>query len=58
MMMKEPAGGPLAAKLTKLHDSYVWQANAAVAAGREDLALNVAAEFPDEALELIASTQT
>jgi len=38
-------------ELTDLHDSYVWQTNAAVSAGRDDLAANLAQEFVDEALE-------
>ncbi|GAC1611176.1 MAG: hypothetical protein NVS3B26_22340 [Mycobacteriales bacterium] len=50
--MKQPPDNPVAAELTKLHDSYVWHANAAVTAGRDDLASQLAKEFPDEALAL------
>jgi hypothetical protein len=58
MMTKQPADGPLDAALTELHDSYVWHANAAVSAGRDDLAWNMAQEFPDEALELLVRSRS
>lgn len=53
MMMKQSAEGPLDADLNELHDAYVWQVNAAVSAGGDDLAWGVAQDFPDEALELL-----
>lgn len=53
MMMMQRADGPLDVELVELHDSYVRRVNAAVSAGRDDLAWNVAQEFPDEALPLL-----
>ena len=52
-MMKHRADGPFDAELTDLHDSYVWHVNAAVSAGRDDLAWSLAQEFLDEGLELL-----
>jgi len=52
-MMKHAASSPFDAELEELHDSYVWQVNAAVAAGHDDVAWDVAQDFPDEALELL-----
>ena len=40
-------------RLRALHDSYVWEVNAAVGAGRLDLVRELADQFFDEALELI-----
>ena len=51
-MMKRP-DSPLDAELTALHDAYTWQVNAALAQGREDLAAEVAQDFPDDALALL-----
>lgn len=52
-MMKHRADGPFDAELTDLHDSYVWHVNAAVSAGRDDLAWSLAQEFLDEGLEML-----
>ena len=41
-------------QLRELHDSYVWEVNAAVGAGRLDLVWQLADQYLDEALELIA----
>lgn len=57
MMTKQPEDQPLDAELIELHDSYVWHANAAVSAGRNDLAWDVAQEFPDKALELLVRSR-
>jgi hypothetical protein len=38
-------------QLHELHDTYVWKVNAAVAAGRLDLAWQFADQYVDEALE-------
>jgi hypothetical protein len=46
--------GSLDDDLSALHDSSVWRVNAAVAAGREDLAREVADDYPDAALRLVA----
>lgn len=40
-------------QLHALHDTYVWEVNAAVGAGRLDLVRELADQFPDEALELL-----
>ncbi|GAC1607877.1 MAG: hypothetical protein NVS3B26_02610 [Mycobacteriales bacterium] len=55
--MTRRADGPLDAELTELHESYVWRANAAVSAGRDDLAWKAADEFAEEALELIVRSR-
>ena len=39
--------------LRELHDSYVWEVNAAVGAGRLDLVWQLADQYLDEALQLI-----
>ena len=52
-MMNKSDDWALDAELTQLHDSHIWHANAAVAAGRDDVAWSGALEFPDEALRLI-----
>ena len=52
-MMKQPAQRPLDEALTELHDAYVWHVNAAVSAGRDGLASEVAEEFLDEAVEVL-----
>ena len=41
-------------RLHALHDAYVWRVNAAIAAGRPELARELADEYTDEALELLA----
>lgn len=57
-MMKQRADDPFDTELTELHDAYVWQANAAASAGRDDLAWELAQEFPDEALELLVRSRS
>lgn len=41
------------ARLRALHDAYVWQVNAAVAAGRLKLAEELADEYTEEALAIL-----
>jgi hypothetical protein len=55
-VMKQRADGPRDAQLSDLHDSYLWHVNAAVSAGREHLASNLAQDFFDEALEFLVSS--
>lgn len=45
-------------RLRALHDSYVWEVNAAVGEGRLDLVRELADQFFDEALELIAGGES
>ena len=40
-------------QLRALHDSYVWEVNAAVGAGRLDLVRELSDEYLDQALELL-----
>ena len=40
-------------RLRRLHDSYVWEVNAAVGEGRLDLVWQLADQYVDEALGLI-----
>ena len=55
-MIKQPAAGsPLDAELIELHDFYVRGVNAALSAGRDDLAWDLAQDYPDEALMLLVS---
>jgi hypothetical protein len=42
-------------QLRELHDTYVWQVNAAVGAGRLDLVRELADQYLDEALELLTA---
>jgi hypothetical protein len=42
-----------AARLRELHDAYVWDVNAAVAAGRDDLVAELADEYAAEALRMM-----
>jgi hypothetical protein len=56
MMMRQPADGPLDCELVELHDSYVWHVNAAVSAGCDDVAVNVAREFIDVALQRLTGS--
>ncbi len=51
--MKRPDDDIHDAELTALHDAYIWQANAAVSAGNDDVAWTLAQDFPDEALVLL-----
>ena len=39
--------------LRELHDTYVWEVNAAIGEGRLDLVWGLADEYLDQALELI-----
>lgn len=55
MMKQRAADSPLDAELVELHDSYVRGVNAAVSSGRDDLAWDLAQEYPDEALMLLVS---
>jgi hypothetical protein len=41
-------------RLRALHEAYVWRVNAAVAAGRPELARALADEYSDEALAVLA----
>ncbi len=40
-------------QLRALHDTYAWEVNAAVGAGRVDLVRELADQFVDEALEVL-----
>jgi hypothetical protein len=40
-------------RLRELHDSYVWEVNAAIGDGRTDLAWQLADDFLDSALRLV-----
>ncbi|WP_374969240.1 hypothetical protein [Terrabacter sp. BE26] len=41
-----------------MHDDYVWKVNAAVGEGRDDLVRQFTDQYMDEALRLIASTES
>ena len=41
-------------RLAQLHEFYVWQVNAAVGEGRMDLVEELADQYMEEALELMA----
>jgi len=45
-------------QLRELHDTYVWEVNAAVGAGRLDLVWELADEYLDQALELITGGES
>ena len=51
------ADGPLADRLRALHEHYVDAVNRAVAADRYDLVAALVADYPDEALALLAPCQ-
>jgi hypothetical protein len=53
MMTNNAADGRLDAELIALHDAYVRQVNAAVSAGRDGLAWDLARDFPEDALEVL-----
>jgi hypothetical protein len=55
-MMKQRHDALIDAELARLHDSYIWHVNAAVTAGHDDLARDLAEELPDEALDLSSAT--
>ncbi|MEO5711320.1 MAG: hypothetical protein ABIQ59_16045 [Nocardioidaceae bacterium] len=42
-------------QLQELHDDYVWEVNAAVGEDRPDLALRLADDYLDRALELMTT---
>lgn len=48
-----PTDDEIQAELAALHDAHVWQVNAAVTAGAEEVASDLAAGFADDALALI-----
>jgi hypothetical protein len=43
--------------LTELHDSYVWDVNAAVAEGREDLVRDLADDYFERSVRLMMGEQ-
>jgi hypothetical protein len=51
------ADGPMADRLRALHEHYVDAVNRAVAADRDDLVAELVADYPDEALALLAPGQ-
>ena len=52
------ADDPLADSLRALHEHYVDAVNRAVAADRDDLVAELVADYPEEALALIAPCPT
>ena len=44
-------------QLRELHDTYVWEVNAAVGEGRLDLVWQLADEYLDEALRLVTDRE-
>jgi hypothetical protein len=52
--MEPLADDPLADRLRALHEHYVDAVNRAVAADRDDLVAELVADYPEEALALIA----
>jgi hypothetical protein len=44
-------------QLRELHDTYVWEVNAAVGEGRLDLVWQLADDYLDQALELITGAE-
>jgi hypothetical protein len=54
VMMTNPSpDSALDLELQLLHDDYVRQINAAVQAGRDDLAASLSQDFPEDALDLL-----
>lgn len=51
------AGDP-AARLRALHDAYVWEVNAAIGEGREDLVARLSDQYVREALEALGDELT
>ena len=47
-----PAQEDVAGRLRDLHDEYVWEVNAAVGEGREDLVRSLVDSYLDEALQM------
>jgi hypothetical protein len=47
------AGHDLSERLRELHEDYVWQVNAAIGEGREDLVARLVDEYPGAALRLL-----
>jgi hypothetical protein len=48
-----PAESDLVRRLRDLHEAYVWEVNAAVQEGRDDLIRRLVDDFAEEALRLI-----
>jgi hypothetical protein len=42
------------ARLRALHDDYVWEINAAVAEGREDLIATLCGQYLEDAVQILA----
>lgn len=45
-----PPAGDETARLRELHDEYVWQVNAAIGEGREDIVWRLVDQYLDEAM--------
>ena len=56
-MTQRRQDSPADLELAELHDVYVWSANAALTAGRDDLAWAAVQDFPDQALEVLVRTK-
>ena len=52
-VMMQRTDTQLNAELAELRNSYIWQANAAVSQGRDDLARNLGHEYPAEVRKLL-----
>jgi hypothetical protein len=50
-----PADPEQTARLRALHDQYVWEVNAAVAEGRQDLIEMYCADYVEEAVQIMAA---
>ena len=51
--MNQQTDRQLNAELAELRNSYIWQVNAAVSKGRDDLAWNLGQEYPAEVRKLL-----
>ena len=49
-----PAQEGVDRRLRDLHDEYVWEVNAAVGEGREDLVRRLADEYDDRAMQMMS----
>ncbi len=47
-----PAQEDVAGRLRDLHDEYVWEVNAAIGEGRQDLVRSLVDDYLDEALQM------
>jgi len=56
-MTQRRKDSPADLELAELHDAYVWSANAALTAGRDDLARAAVQDYADEALEVLVQSQ-